>query len=73
MIRFGGLTKTTEHQAIVAEHHLDQDVFGIHRQDAAVGIALLLVRGGMITGAQNFSCLTCWAKTTALLAQTILQ
>ena len=68
-----GLTKTTEHQAIVAEHHLDQDIFGIHRQDAAVGIALLFVRGGMITGAQNFFLPDPLGEDDSLLAQTILQ
>lgn len=68
-----GLTKTIEHQAIVAEHHLDQDVFGIHRQDAAVGIALLFVRGGMITGAQNFFLPDPLGEDDSLLSQTILQ
>ncbi|MDD2466697.1 MAG: excinuclease ABC subunit UvrC [Desulfobulbus sp.] len=68
-----GLTKTTEHQAIVADHHLDQDIFGIHRQDAAVGIALLFVRGGMITGAQNFFLADPIGEDDSLLSQTILQ
>ncbi|WP_448873717.1 excinuclease ABC subunit UvrC [Desulfobulbus propionicus] len=68
-----GLTKTIEHQAIVAEHHLDQDVFGIHRQGAAVGIALLFVRGGMITGAQNFFLPDPLGEDDSLLSQTILQ
>jgi excinuclease ABC subunit C len=68
-----GLTRTTEHQAIVADHHLDQDVFGIHRQDASVGIALLFVRGGMITGAQNFFLADPLGEDDSLLAQTILQ
>ncbi|MGE4559926.1 MAG: excinuclease ABC subunit UvrC [Desulfobulbus sp.] len=68
-----GLTKTIEHQAIVADHHLDQDVFGIHRQDAAVGIALLFVRGGMITGAQNFFLPDPIGEDDSLLSQTILQ
>ncbi len=68
-----GLSRTTEHQAIVAEHHLDQDVFGIHRQDASVGIALLFVRGGMITGAQSFSLADPLGEDENLLAQTILQ
>jgi len=66
------LTKTTEHQAIVAEHHLDQDVFGIHRQDASVGVALLFVRSGMITGAQTFFLADPLGEDDNLLAQTIL-
>ncbi len=68
-----GLSRTIEHQAIVAEHHLDQDVFGIHRQDASVGIALLFVRGGMITGAQNFFLADPMGEDDSLLSQTIGQ
>jgi excinuclease ABC subunit C len=67
-----GLTRTIEHQAIVAEHHLDQDVFGLHRQDASVGVALLFVRGGMITGAQSFFLADPLGEDDSLLAQTIL-
>ena len=68
-----GLSRTLEHQAIVAEHHLDQDIFGIHRQDASVGIALLFVRSGMITGAQIFFLADPLGEDENLLAQTILQ
>ncbi|MCL1981331.1 MAG: excinuclease ABC subunit UvrC [Proteobacteria bacterium] len=67
------LDRTIEHQAVAAAHHLDQDVFGIHRQDAAVGIALLFVRGGMITGAQSFFLADPLGEDDSLLAQTILQ
>jgi excinuclease ABC subunit C len=67
------LTRTIEHQAVIADHHLDQDVFGIHRQDASVGIALLFVRGGMITGAQSFFLADPLGEDDSLLAQTILQ
>ncbi len=68
-----GLTRTIEHQAVVAEHHLDQDVFGLHRQDASVGVALLFVRGGMITGAQSFFLADPLGDDDSLLAQTVLQ
>jgi len=68
-----GLQRTIEHQAIVAEHHLDQDVFGMHRQDASVGVALLFVRAGMITGAQSFFLADPLGENESLLAQTILQ
>ena len=68
-----GLTKTIEHQAIVANHYMDQDVFGIHRQDAAVGIAMLFIRGGMITGAQNFFLADPIGEDDSLLSQTIVQ
>jgi len=68
-----GVSRTLEHQSIVAEHHLDQDVFGMHRQDASVGVALLFVRGGMITGAQTFFLADPLGEDEHLLAQTILQ
>ncbi len=68
-----GLTRTTEHQAVVADHHLDQDVFGLHREEAAVGIALLFVRGGMLTGAQSFFLADPLGDDQSVLAQTILQ
>jgi len=68
-----GLSRTLEHQSVVAEHHLDQDVFGIHRQDASVGVALLFVRGGMITGAQTFFLADPLGEDENLMAQTILQ
>ena len=67
------VSRTVEHQVVAAAHHLDQDVFGIHRQDAAIGIALLFVRGGMITGAQSFFLADPLGEDDSLLAQTILQ
>ncbi|MCL2790010.1 MAG: excinuclease ABC subunit UvrC [Desulfobulbus sp.] len=67
------VSQTIEYQAVAADHHLDQDVFGIHRQEAAVGIALLFVRSGMITGAQSFFLADPLGEDDSLLAQTILQ
>ena len=67
-----GLSRTLEHQAIVADHHLDQDVFGMHRQDASVGVALLFVRGGMITGAQTFFLADPLGEDENILAQALL-
>lgn len=67
------LNKTLEHQAIVAEHQLDQDIFGIHRQEASVGVAMLFVRNGMITGAQTFFLADALEEDENLLSQVILQ
>lgn len=67
------LRQTIEHQAIVAEHHLDQDVIGLHRQEAAVGIALLFIRGGMLTGSQSFFFPDPLGEDDRLLTQAILQ
>ncbi len=67
------LEKTLEHQSVVASHHIDQDVFGLHRKDAAVGVAILFIRGGIITGAQSFFLPDPIGDDAALLAETILQ
>ncbi len=52
--RIKGLKRTLERQVVVAEHFNDQDVFGLVRRDASIGIAILFVRSGMISGAQSF-------------------
>ncbi|MCI5221343.1 MAG: excinuclease ABC subunit UvrC [Candidatus Electrothrix sp. AR4] len=52
--QISGLSKTLERQSVVAEHQMDQDVFGLARENASVGIAVLFVRSGMISGAQTF-------------------
>ena len=49
-----GLELTLERQVIVAGHGRDQDVFGLVRQHASVGIAILFVRSGIVSGAQTF-------------------
>jgi excinuclease ABC subunit C len=67
------LSKSIEHQAIVADHQLDQDVFALQHQDASVGIALLFIRNGMMTGAQSFFLADPLGEDESLLAQTILQ
>ncbi len=67
------LDSTTERQVVAAEHSLDQDVFGLHRQDASVGIALLFVRGGMLTGAQQFFLADPIGDDGTVLAQALMQ
>ncbi len=52
--RITALNRTLEHQVIAAEHSMDQDVFGLVRHGASVGLALLFVRAGMISGSQAF-------------------
>ncbi len=48
------LTKTVEKQ-IIASHNLkDQDVFGYCRQGTSIGITILFVRDGLITGSRSF-------------------
>jgi excinuclease ABC subunit C len=50
----GSLKKTLEKQVITSSHELDQDVFGLAREGAAVAIAVLFVRHGVVTGQQLF-------------------
>lgn len=68
-----GLEKTLERQVVVSEHRRDQDVFGLARKDASVGIAVLFVRSGIISGAQTFLLPDPIGSDEALLAETIVQ
>lgn len=71
--QINGLKKTLEHQAVWAEHHLDQDVFGLCRHKASVGLAILFVRGGRITGVQTFFLADPLGEDGTILTQTIFQ
>lgn len=68
-----GLEKTVEHQVVAAEHHKNQDIFGLARKDASVVITLLFVRGGIVTGAQSFLQADPIGSDQAILAETIIQ
>lgn len=68
-----GLKRTLEHQAVVAEHHIDQDIYGFFRQDAAVGLALLFVRSGIITGVQTFFIADPIGDDSAVVTEAMLQ
>ncbi|PIE00410.1 MAG: excinuclease ABC subunit C, partial [Acidobacteria bacterium] len=48
------LEKTLEKQLVASQNTTDQDVFGCHRQGAAVAISLLFVRDGLISGSRSF-------------------
>jgi excinuclease ABC subunit C len=68
-----GLEKTLEHQVVVAEHVRDQDIFGLARKDASVGIAILFVRSGILSGAQTFLLSDPIGSDQAILAETVIQ
>ena len=68
-----GLEKTLERQVVVAQHTKNQDVFGLKRKDASIGIAILFVRSGVISGAQTFLLNDPIGSDDALLAETIIQ
>lgn len=68
-----GLSKTLERQIVVADHQMDQDVFGLAREGASVGIAILFVRSGMISGAQTFFITDPIGEDDRILRETIIQ
>ncbi|HBI14193.1 MAG TPA: excinuclease ABC subunit C [Desulfobulbaceae bacterium] len=71
--RLKGLAHTLERQVVAAEHGRDQDVYGLARNETAVGIAILFVRAGLITGAQTFFLADPIGSDQAILAETIIQ
>ena len=71
--RLQALTSITERQVVSLSGELDQDVFGLHRQDASVAVALLFVRGGLVTGAQQFFLADPIGDDAAVLAQVLSQ
>ncbi len=71
--QINGLSKTLEHQIVVADHQMDQDVFGLAREGASVGIAILFVRSGMISGAQTFFITDPIGEDDRILRETIIQ
>ena len=63
------LTKTLEKQVVAASHILDQDVFGYHRKDASVSIAVLFIRGGVISGSRTYFLADPYGDDQAILSQ----
>ncbi|MFZ5774706.1 MAG: excinuclease ABC subunit UvrC [Thermodesulfobacteriota bacterium] len=52
--RLRALQITIAKQQMVAEHGLDQDVFGLSRRGASVAVSVILVRAGAVIGQQGF-------------------
>ncbi|PIE55841.1 MAG: excinuclease ABC subunit C [Desulfobulbus propionicus] len=71
--QLAALERTLERQMVVDEHRIDQDIFGLHRQGAAVGISLLFIRSGMISGAQSFFLADPLGEDEAILTQVLVQ
>ncbi len=67
------LRHTLEKQVIVAGHIMDQDVFGLVRKDAAVSIAILFVRSGIISGSRTYFLEEPYGDDQALLSQVLNQ
>jgi len=67
------LSRTLEKQVISASHKKDQDVFGFGRQDAAVTIAILFIRGGLINGSRTFFLADPYGDDPSILSQVLSQ
>jgi len=48
------LTQTMEKQVVAAGHHRDQDVFGFARHEAGCAVAVLVIRGGLLSGHYHY-------------------
>lgn len=68
-----GLSKTVEKQIVASQNLKDQDVFGFCRQGNAIGITILFVRDGMITGSRSFFIDDPIESDRQVLSQTISQ
>jgi len=71
--QIAGLERTLEHQVVAADHALDQDVFGLARHGASVGVALLFIRAGLISGSQSFFIADPIGEDGRILTATIMQ
>lgn len=67
------LSKTLEKQIIASATLKDQDVFGYFREGTSIGIAILFVREGLITGNRNFFLSEAMDTDAAILSQALNQ
>ncbi|GAB4334948.1 MAG: excinuclease ABC subunit UvrC [Desulfobulbaceae bacterium] len=68
-----GLEKTLERQVVSEQHGRDRDVYGLVRKDVSVGVAILFVRAGVVSGAQGFFLHDPIGSDAAILTETIMQ
>ncbi len=71
--QLAALSRTLEKQVIAASHSKDQDVFGFARKDAAVTIAILFIRNGLINGSRTFFFSDPYGEDGAILSQALSQ
>lgn len=67
------LSRTLEKQVVVARHSKDQDVFGVCRRAESVGIAVVLVRHGLVSGQHGFRFDTPMGSDMEILAGVLKQ
>lgn len=71
--QINGVSRTLEKQVIAAGHTKDQDVFGFARKDAAVTIAILFIRDGLINGSRSFFLADPFGEDSGILSQVLSQ
>ncbi len=71
--QISALSRTLEKQIISASHSRDQDVFGFARQGAAVTIAILFIRNGLLNGSRTFFISDSYGDDQSILAQALIQ
>lgn len=71
--QISALSRTLEKQVISADHNKDQDVFGFARKDAAVTIAILFIRNGLINGSRTFFLSDPYGDDGTILSQALSQ
>ncbi len=71
--QISALSRTLEKQVIAASHNKDQDVFGFARKDAAVTIAILFIRNGLINGSRTFFFGDPYGEDGTILSQALSQ
>lgn len=71
--QISALSRTLEKQVISAGHTKDQDVFGFARKDAAVTIAILFIRNGLINGSRSFFLNDPYGEDQTILSQALSQ
>ena len=67
------LSRTLEKQVVAASHFRDQDIFGFSRKDISVAVAILVIRGGLISGSRNYFLADPFGDDSAILSQILNQ
>lgn len=67
------LSKTLEKQIIASSTLKDQDIFGYCRQGTSIGITILFVRDGLVTGSRSFFFNNPMETDSYVLSQTLSQ
>jgi excinuclease ABC subunit C len=71
--QINALERTLEKQIVSGHQTNDQDIFGYTRKDAAVAIALLFIRNGLISGSRTFFLEDPYGDDKVILAQVLNQ